>query len=141
MACFDCHSFCARCHDKGKAKDPCLEKPDTTECKFCSAPTPEQHVELGTPSYKIKMEKCEVEKLEASSTPVKDNSSLVDPSTVSVFGAVDDQGTLQSSTHVEPPEKKLKKDKATTFKSVKPAENKSTTETKIAELYQKWSQN
>ena len=27
MASFDCRSFCARCHDQGKGKDPCMEKP------------------------------------------------------------------------------------------------------------------
>ena len=124
-----------------------MEKPDTTECKFCNTLTPEQHVQLATPCYKIKKEKREAEKLEASSNPVKDNSSLVDPSTVSVIGKLTIKAFLKSPTHVEPPEKKLKKDKATTSKgksgtdkSMKPVESKSTTETKIAELDQKWSQ-
>ena len=48
-------------------------------------------------------------KLETSSTPSKDNSALSDPSTVSVIGAVDDQGTAKSPTFVEPPGKKLRK--------------------------------
>ena len=84
--------------------------------------------------------------METSSTSNKDNPSLVDPATVSLIEAVDNQGTWQSPTHVEPPEKKLKKDKVTTSKgksgtdkSVRPSESKSATETKIAELNQKWS--
>ena len=54
MASFDCHSFCARCRDKGKGKDPCIEKPDTADCNFCNSLTAEQRVQLATPSYKIK---------------------------------------------------------------------------------------
>ena len=37
MAGFDNHSFCARCRDKGKAKDPCVERPESTDCKFCNS--------------------------------------------------------------------------------------------------------
>ena len=59
MASFDCHSFCASCRDKGKGKDPCMEKPDTTECKFCIALTPEQCVQLANPYYMNKKEKLE----------------------------------------------------------------------------------
>ena len=65
--------------------------------------------ELSLPLIRLKKEKHEAKKLKALSTPNKDNPALVDQSTVSVIGAVDDQGT-----HVEPPEKKLKEDKVTT---------------------------
>ena len=41
MAGFDLHSFCARCRDKKKGKDPCVEKPNV-ECQLCKALTPEQ---------------------------------------------------------------------------------------------------
>ena len=41
-------------------------------------------------------------KLEASSTPSKDNASLVDPATVSVIWAVKEQGTLQSPSDLSP---------------------------------------
>ena len=82
--------------------------------------------------------------METSSTPRKDNP-LVDPATVSVIGAVNEQGILQSPSDSEPLGKKPKKDKPTTSKakagsdkSVK-SESKSATETKIAELDQKWS--
>ena len=53
MASFDCHSFCARCHDKGKGQDPCVEKKDSTDCKLCNSLTAEQPAQLATPSYKL----------------------------------------------------------------------------------------
>ena len=62
MPSFDGHAFCARCRDKGKGKDPCMESPNT-ECKFCSVLTPEQHAQLATPSYKLKKEKHEAKNL------------------------------------------------------------------------------
>ena len=91
MASFDGHSFCARCREKGKGKDTCVESP-TTECKFCILLTPEQKAQLATPSYKLKKEKCDARKADISSTPSKDNTdgTLVDPSTVSVIGIVSD---------------------------------------------------
>ena len=82
MASFDCHSFCARCREKGKGKDTCVESP-TTECKFCMLLTPEQKAQLATPSYKLKKGKRDAKKAELSS-PAKD-STLVDPATVSVL--------------------------------------------------------
>ena len=131
MASFDCHSFCARCRDKGKGQDPWVEKKDSTDCKLCISLIPEQHAQLATPSYKVKKEKREAKKMEALATPSRD-SDLVDPSTVSVIGIVCDQGTVQSP--VDTPEKKIKKDEASTFKGKKPVESKSTTDSKIAEL-------
>ena len=56
---------------------------------------------------------------------------------LSVIGVVGEQGTVQSP--VDPPEKKLKKDKASTSKGKKPVESKSATDSKIAELDQKWT--
>ena len=52
MASFDGHAFCARCRDKGKGTDPCVENKDTS--KFCDILTPEQRVQLATTSYKLK---------------------------------------------------------------------------------------
>ena len=63
---------------------------------------------MATLSYKIKKEKREAKKLDT--TPPKDSEALVDPATVSLIGAVDEQGTVPSS--VAPPEKKLKKEKS-----------------------------
>ena len=65
-----------------------MEKPDTTDCKFCNSLTEDQRIQLATPSNKLKKEKREAKKLEASSTPSKDSASRVDPATVSVIGAV-----------------------------------------------------
>ena len=104
MAGFDMHSVCARCHDKKKGKDPCVEKSDS-DCQLCKLLTPEQLAQLSTPSYKLK------EKRDKSSTPSKDpssssvtlNSTLVDPAFVSVVGVVDGQETGLSA---QPAEKK-----------------------------------
>ena len=109
MACFDSYTFCACCRDKGKGKDHCVEQSDTKDCKFCNSLTPEQRLQLATPSYKLKKEKREAKKLD--STPSKDSDTLVDPVSVSVIGAVDNQGTVKSPSTVAPPEKKSKKDK------------------------------
>ena len=38
MAGFDLHSVCARCHDKKKGEDACVEKPDS-ECQHCKVLT------------------------------------------------------------------------------------------------------
>ena len=53
IAGFDLHSVCARCRDKKKGKDLCVEKPDS-ECQHCKVLTPEQFAQLSTPSYKLK---------------------------------------------------------------------------------------
>ena len=65
---------------------------------------------------------------------------MVDPATVSVIGAVNKQGDLQSSSVSELASKKPKEDKPTTSKAktVK-TESNSATDSKIAELDQKWS--
>ena len=57
MAGFDNHSFCARCRDKGKGKDPCAERPESTDCKFCNTLPAKQRAQLSSPSYKVKKEK------------------------------------------------------------------------------------
>ena len=133
MASFDNHLACARCRDKGKGKDPCVEKPDV-ECTICNNFSPEQRLQLSTPSYKIKKDKLELE-----STPSKDTESLVDPSVVAVLGAVDKQGTVKSPPTVAPPEKKAKEEKASTSKTLKPTASSSTVDSKIAQLDEKWA--
>ena len=80
MTNFDAYSSCARCRDKGKGKDPCVEQPETKDCKFCNSLTQEQRLLLATRSYKLKKEKREAKKLE--STPSKDSDTLVDPASV-----------------------------------------------------------
>ena len=48
MAGFDPHSICARCHDKKKGQDPCVEKPDSDGLHYNTL-TPEQLAQLSTP--------------------------------------------------------------------------------------------
>ena len=136
--------------DRGKGKDHCVERPDTTDCKFCNILTSDQRAELSTPSYKMK-EKREAKKMDVSSTPSKDslNSSLVDPASVLVIGAVDSQGTLKSPGFNGPEENKAKKveketSKAKSSGSDKPAKHvpdsnrspKASTDAGFAELDQ-----
>ena len=93
MASFDSHSFCARCREKGKGSDPCVTHND---CNSCNILTEDQRLQLSMPSYRLKKEKRDLKK--AMDTPKQDpsSSSLIDPSSVMVVGAVDDQGILQS---------------------------------------------
>ena len=96
----DSHLVCARYRDKGKGKDPCVEKPDSDGTVYLAF-SPEQRLQLSTPSYKIKKEKQEGKKLE--STPSQDSNSLVDPSEVAILGAVDQQGSVKSPPTSPPP--------------------------------------
>ena len=48
---FDKHSRCARCRDKGQGDNPCLKQ---LQCDFCDLLTPEQVVQLATPTYKLR---------------------------------------------------------------------------------------
>ena len=133
MASFDGHSFCARCHDKGKGEEPCISNKDTTNCKFCNSLTPEQRMQLATPSYKIKKEKSESKR--ADSNPA-DDSSLVDPATISVIGAVGDSCSAEASS--APTEKKSKKDKIPA--KVKKSVESTSTDSKISQWEEKWSE-
>ena len=126
MTSFDGHLSCARCRDKGKGKDTCLEGKDSANCSHCNALTLEQKAQLATPSYKLKKEKREAKKLETDSS--KDTQSLVDPSSVSVLGVVDNSGTVKSPSL--PPEKKVKQDKTIT----KPKKASSSMDSKITNL-------
>ena len=66
MAGFDLHGVCARCRDKKKGTDPCVEKPGA-DCHICKSLTPEQLSQFSTPMYKNKKEKRDLK----SSTPAK----------------------------------------------------------------------
>ena len=149
MASFDSHSFCARCREKSKGSDPCILHND---CPACNSLTEDQHLQLSTPSYRIKKEKRELKK--SSDTPNKDSasSSLIDPSSVTVVGAVDAQGVVKSPGLSS--EKKKKKtesqEKKTSAKHHKTAEgkpsksppqaHKSAADSRIHELDLKWSE-
>ena len=124
MAGFDLHSVCARCHDKKKGKDPCVEKPDS-DCQHCKVLTPEQLVQLSTPSYKLKKGKRD----KSDTTPSKSVGNR----------AVDGQDTGLSAQLAE------KKKKVEEKKSVKSKSSSSTsrpaavsTDERFEELDQKW---
>ena len=158
MAGFDLHSACARCRDKKKGSDPCIENPEK-DCKLCLALTPEQLNQLSTPSYKLKKEKRD-----AKSTPVKDRSSdtlsptLVDPALVLVVGVVDGQtnsglsGPAEKKSEVKKSSSSSSSKRAKPEKSVKPSSSRppaaslsqgksttSTTNSKISVLDKKWA--
>ena len=109
-------------------------------------------MQFSTPSYRLKKEKCDLKK--SSEPPKQDSSSssLIDPSSVTVVGAVDDQGILQSpgsssGKKKATPSEKVKasssKDKAVTEKPSKSLSSKAhraSPDTRIEELDQKWSE-
>ena len=140
MARFDTHSFCTRCREKSKGPDPCVSKSD---CQACNVLTEDQRLQLSTSSYRIKKEKRDLKKN-------SDSSSLTDPSSVTVVGAVDDQGILQSPGSSSGADKK--KDKKTTsekpksskssdkpIKSVETRPSRSSADDRIDELDKKWA--
>ena len=96
MAGFDSHSKCARCRDKGLVDDPCVLK---KECVICKGFTPEQTLQLATPTYRDRKEKKMTSNSMTSSTP-----TLVDPAHVSVLGKVEKVKAVQST-----PTKKTKR--------------------------------
>ena len=87
MAGFDSHSKCARCRDKGLGDDPCVQK---KECDICRGYTPEQILQLSTPTYRDRKDK---KTTASSSTP-----TLVDPGHVSVLGKVEVKAVQSTPT-------------------------------------------
>ena len=104
MAIFDGHAFCARCREKGKGEEPCVSNKDTADCSLCNSFTPEQRIQISTPSYKIKKDKREAKRMDNT----QPTDELVDPSSVSVIGVVSGPSADKSPA---PPDKKLKKEK------------------------------
>ena len=148
MASFDSHSFCACCREKGKGSDLCTSKND---CNSCNSLTEDQRLQLSTPSYRLKKEKRDLKK--STDTPKQDSSSssLIDPSSVTVVGAVDGQGILKSpglssgkkkktvssdKPKVVPKDNKSNAEKPSKS-SVKP--HKSSVDSRIDDLDQRWS--
>ena len=153
MAGFDPHTVCARCRDKKKGKDPCVEK-EGANCHHCNALTPEQLAQLSTPCYKLKKEKRDMKSSTPSKNPVADNTlspTLVDPSLVTVMGVVDGQSPSGppdlSDKLVEKKKEEKKKKKATTSKPVKPDKSvksshrpsTESTDQKLEVMEQRWS--
>ena len=99
MASFDQHSRCAHCRDKGHGEDACAKK---MPCEKCELLTPEQVLQLSTPTYKLRKEKKQ------------DRESLVDPSTVTVLTTVDQDKSASSSLNTSQdltlPQPSFKKD-------------------------------
>ena len=83
MASFDKHSRCARCRDKGQGDDPCVKQ---LACEFCDLLSPEQVLQLSTPTCKIRKEKQ------------KSKDLLVDPSSVTVVSHVEQEGADRPSS-------------------------------------------
>ena len=136
------HAFCARCREKGKGTDDCVKNSQTSDCKICNAFSEEQRLQLATPSYRIKKEKREAKKLEA--TPTKDSEDLVDPASVSVIGPVEKSSTSKPTVEAPPPDKKVKKDSKKVGKKDKsPTATVSkppSADDKIADLDSKWAE-
>ena len=108
---------------------------------------PSLRLQLATPLYRIKKEKREVKKLEA--TPTKDNEDLVDPASVSIIGPVEKSSSSKASSskptvEAPPPDKKIKKDSKKVGKKDKsPTATVSkppSADDKIADLDSKWAE-
>ena len=89
MASFDGHFKCARCHDKGVGEDDCFLKKD---CAVCKGFTPEQVIQLSTPTYRESKNK---EKKVVTSSPAP---TLVDPAHVSMLGKVEGGKAVKPET-------------------------------------------
>ena len=89
MASFDQHSRCARCRDKGHGDDACVKK---LPYEFCELLTPEQVLQLSTPTYKLRKDRKQ------------ERESLVDPSSVTVLSSVDQDKSVGASSSVNLPE-------------------------------------
>ena len=49
---FNYHAKCARCHEKGIGKDPCVE----INCEICGNFSEDQKKQLATPTYRARKE-------------------------------------------------------------------------------------
>ena len=118
------------------------------DCNSCNILSEDQRVQLSTPSYRLKKEKRDLKK--STDTPKQDSSSssLIDPSSVTVVGVVDDQGIVKSPGSSSDKRKKTNqpdKAKDTKTSSDKPSKSltkthRSSPDTRIDELDQKWSE-
>ena len=132
MASFDNHKKCARCRDKGVDDNPCVQKRD---CQICKAFTPAQLKQLSTPIYQSRKER-ELKKM-APDCPASVNSTLVDPSEVTLLGRVH----KESSAQWTPASKKKKADPSPPPKaSSKKKSSSKCRSDDIKELDEKWSE-
>ena len=126
MALFDGYLKCTRCRDEGVGDDQCVLKRD---CPICKAFTPEQILQLATPTYRERKNK---EKVSASPTP-----TLVAPSQVSVLGRVDGEKIVKKSE--TPAGKKKRADKSPKPSSKKKSSSKARSD-ELRDLDEKWSE-
>ena len=128
MAGFDSHSKCARCRDKGLGDDPCVLK---KECLICKGFTPEQTLQLPTPTYRDRKEKKTTTNSTTSSTP-----TLVDPAHVNVLGKVEKVKAVQST-----PTKKTKRSESPKpFASKKRSSSSRPSTEDLKQLDDKWAE-
>ena len=126
MAVFDGHLKCARCREKGIGDDPCVLKRD---CSICKAFTPEQILQLTTPTNRERKNK--EKKVSASPTP-----TIVDPSQVTVLGQVDGEKTIKKPE--TPAGKKKHIDESPKPSSKKKSTSKPRSD-ELRDLDEKWS--
>ena len=84
MANFDKHSRYERCRDKGHGEDPCVKQ---LQCEFCDLLTPDQVVQLATPTYKLRKEKQ------------KSKEVFIDPASVTVLNQVEQEVADRPASH------------------------------------------
>ena len=130
MALFDNHKKCARCREKGVGDDPCVKKQD---CQICKAFTPSQILQLSTLTYKVRKERGEQKKSEASSDATP---TLVDPSEVTLLGRV--STGKPSSVESTPKQKKKRSDGSP--RSSKHKHSSKPTSDDLKSLDDKWSE-
>ena len=128
MAGFDSLSKCARCRYKGLGDDPCVLK---KECVICKGFTPEQTLQLTTPTYRDRKEKKTTSNSMTSSTP-----TLVDPAHVGVLGKVEKVKGVQST-----PTKKTKRSESPKPSASKKKSSSSRPSTEdLKQLDDKWAE-
>ena len=128
IAGFDSHSKCACCRDKGLGDDPCVLN---KECVICKGFTPDQVLQLATPTYRDRKEKKTTTTTTTSSTP-----TLVDPTHVSK-GKVE-KGTAAQSTPTTKKRKRSQSPKPSTTKKRSSSSRPSAED--LQELDDKWAQ-
>ena len=128
LAGFDMHTHCARCRDKLKGDEPCVNK---KSCPHCDVLSVDQKSQLATPVYQKKKEKREQKILDKNSDNVTE--TLVDPALVSVVGVVPSDTKSVKSPQPAPGKDKSKKKHSTPSR-------KAFTDDKLEAMDLKWSE-
>ena len=112
-----------------KGDDPCVSKKPYS---FCDILTPEQKLQISTPSYQKKKERREQRTALADKSTENVSETLVDPSLVSMVGVASTENKAMKSPETTTKDKQKKKH-CTPVK-------KSTIDAKFASMDQKWSE-